>query len=153
MKYKNQFQSKTGEEQMMYQEVYGSQKNVKGEFILFVIQEEIKPLRQVILELKTETLVIQKQKINQIVLALTKGAINIDDKIGFYLDVNLDNVFIRFNKDGNMLAVFSFKHHQTASRKDVSEGKATLIKYKNTCAINIIKQVYDYMVEINLAMI
>ena len=44
-----------------------------------VIQEEIKPLRQVILELKNETLVVQKEKINQIVLALTKGAINIDD--------------------------------------------------------------------------
>ena len=47
---------------------------------------------------------------NKIVLSLTKGAINIDNKIGFYLDVNLDNIFIRMVGD-EMVAVFSFKYH------------------------------------------
>ena len=73
----------------------------------------------------------------------------IDGNIFSFLDINLDNVFIR-DIQSTLSVAFSFKYYHESKILSADEQ---LTKYRNVCSVHIIKLIIDYMEEIELTII
>jgi hypothetical protein len=124
----------------MYQQIYDifSKKNAE-EYILYVVQEKLACLADLVSSQHPKKLLDQKRFFNQLILSLAQGALRISPRIVTCLGVSLDNIFVRDTSTAQPRVIFSFKYENAYPRCYHKDDEIKKVTHIQTCSSYIVK--------------
>jgi len=78
---------------------------------------------------------------NNLVLAVSKATLNIDENISHAISINLDTIFVKESSNSSSSEkelIFSYKTMNTYQKSCFNDSKLSRHSLKKTCSLNII---------------
>lgn len=85
---------------------------------------------------------------NNLVLAVSKATLNIDENISHAISINLDTIFVKESSNSSSSEkelIFSYKTMNTYQKSCFNDSKLSRHSLKKTCSLNIIQMLIEEM--------